>query len=106
MYCGDGINDLVALAAADVGMAVGASHASAAASLSDQHASVKGTIPGHLPEVGVRGGGARKWGGRLGWQCSCRHCEPCNAGCASDASVERISSRKVWGEGGKGAGGW
>ena len=43
MYCGDGINDLVALAAADVGMAVGSSSASAAAAISDQHASVKGT---------------------------------------------------------------
>lgn len=42
MYCGDGINDLLALAAADVGMAVAASNASAAASLSDQHASVEG----------------------------------------------------------------
>ncbi len=44
MYCGDGINDLVALAAADVGMAVGSSHASAAASISDKHSSVAGVL--------------------------------------------------------------
>ena len=43
MYCGDGINDLVALAAADVGLAVGSSHASAAASISDRHSSIHGT---------------------------------------------------------------
>lgn len=42
MYVGDGINDLVALAAASVGMAVDSGSASAAAAISDQHASVEG----------------------------------------------------------------
>ena len=42
LYCGDGVNDLLALAAADVGMAVGHSHASAAAALCDTRSSVEG----------------------------------------------------------------
>ena len=43
MYCGDGINDLIALGAADVGMAVGSSDASAAATISNRNASIAGS---------------------------------------------------------------
>ena len=53
MYCGDGINDLLALAAADVGLAVGSSHASAAASLSDQRATVEGDQCNCLAMLGL-----------------------------------------------------
>ena len=42
IFCGDGINDLAALAAADVGMSVGASEAVIAAALSTSQASVAG----------------------------------------------------------------
>lgn len=42
MYCGDGINDLIALSAADVGVSIGASDASAAATISTKDCSVAG----------------------------------------------------------------
>lgn len=42
MYCGDGINDLIALAAADVGFSIGATDASAAAAISTKHCSIAG----------------------------------------------------------------
>ena len=42
MYCGDGINDLIALSAADVGMTVGSSEASAAATISNRNSSIAG----------------------------------------------------------------
>ena len=42
MFCGDGINDLAALSAADVGMAIGATDAVIAATLSTSQGSVAG----------------------------------------------------------------
>ena len=44
MFCGDGINDLAALRAADIGYAVGATDATVAAALSTSHKSVAGTL--------------------------------------------------------------
>ena len=44
MYCGDGINDLIALAAADVGFSIGATDASAAAAISTRQCSIAGEI--------------------------------------------------------------
>ncbi len=42
IYCGDGNNDIAALAAADVGMAIGATDAVVAASLSTSRKSIAG----------------------------------------------------------------
>ena len=42
MFCGDGINDLAALSAADVGMSVSATDAVIAAALSTPQGSVSG----------------------------------------------------------------
>ena len=51
LYCGDGVNDLAALAAADVGMAVGSAEASAAATLTDRHYSVAGQASNPFAEI-------------------------------------------------------
>ena len=42
LFCGDGINDLSALAAATVGVAIGATDAAVAAAVSTPHATVSG----------------------------------------------------------------
>lgn len=44
MYCGDGVNDLLALAAADVGVSVGTSNAAAGASISIPESSIAGVL--------------------------------------------------------------
>ena len=56
LFCGDGINDLAALSAADVGMAVGTTDAIVAASLSTRRGSVAGTHS-HTGWWRWRGGG-------------------------------------------------
>lgn len=54
MFCGDGINDIAALSAADVGLAVGATDAVIAANLSTSHGSVAGKSTLTLPnQVGI-----------------------------------------------------
>ena len=45
MYCGDGVNDLAALAAADVGMAVASSDALAVGSILSKQSGIAGVSP-------------------------------------------------------------
>ena len=45
LYCGDGVNDLVALSAADVGVSVGSGDSSAGSVISIAEASVAGEFP-------------------------------------------------------------
>ena len=45
MYCGDGLNDLIALAAADVGVSIVTGDATAGASISIQQSSIAGGLP-------------------------------------------------------------
>lgn len=61
MFCGDGINDIAALSAADVGLAVGATDAVIAATLSTSRGSVAGKsqfLPFHNPDL---------------WPCTCTY---------------------------------
>ena len=61
MFCGDGINDLAALSAADVGMSIGATDAFIAAAISTPQGSVAG----------------RSWK-TMAWHCCAVFIVPCN----------------------------
>lgn len=83
LFCGDGINDLAALSAADVGMVVGTTDAVVAASLYTRQGSVAGMGSGGDPSCwsggnpsGWSGGGSSCWSGGdpSSWSGVCSSC--------------------------------